>query len=365
MKIKIGIKKPFGKEKIKKIIDKRIRMKKNIRLLVIGLIGLLILFSTASAYSAYQKQETTTETIPVLSYSQNGRFDYGAYLKPNTIYPDTEYLRPGQGIYFKNIIENITSSFTYTFTIDKNAEITGSYRLNTEIQTSLWTKSYPGDTENSTGTFKRDGRRAEFTIEPFEIDLDYYESIITKIEGETGVTVGSPKLVIKCTVSISAKTEEKTITKTFTPTLSLSLKTKQIEITAPQTNQQSFVETEQQTNYHPEVVNQRNQWTNTAYILLGLLVVSAVFTQNVGEKLSKTEKTIKKINKKYGEWIVELDKKPETIIDSDVVHMKTMEGLIKISEELTKPVLHYVSKDDSHFYYVLDESIQYQYTLKA
>jgi len=251
MKIKIGIKKPFGKEKIKKIIDKRIRMKKNIRLLVIGLIGLLILFSTASAYSAYQKQETTTETIPVLSYSQNGRFDYGAYLKPNTIYPDTEYLRPGQGIYFKNIIENITSSFTYTFTIDKNAEITGSYRLNTEIQTSLWTKSYPGDTENSTGTFKRDGRRAEFTIEPFEIDLDYYESIITKIEGETGVTVGSPKLVIKCTVSISAKTEEKTITKTFTPTLSLSLKTKQIEITAPQTNQQSFVETEQQTNYHP------------------------------------------------------------------------------------------------------------------
>ena len=362
MKLRIN-KNIKNKEKPKSTKKKRIKLQKNHRLIVIGVIGLLLLFSAVSAYSAYQKQETTTETVPVVSYSQAGSFNYRAYLKENTIYQNKEYLLPGEGIYFKNIIENITTSFTYTFNIDKNAEISGSYRLSAEIQTSIWTKNYPITAENSTGTFQENGIRAEFTIEPFEIDLDYYDNIITKIEGETGVTVASPKLVIKCIITIFAKTEEKTIYKTFTPSLSLSLKTKQIEITEPETNYLSNVETEKQEKHHPEVVDERNQWTNISYILLALFAVSAVFTQNIEGKLSKYEKNVKKINKKYGEWIVDIEKQPDTALESDIIHMKTLEGIIKISEELGKPVLHYVSKDGDHFYYVIDESIQYQYKL--
>ena len=75
---------------------------------------------------------------------------------------------------------------------------------------------------------------------------------------------------------------------------------------------------------------------------------------------------IKKITKKYGEWIVEVEKPPKRALRAEVISIKTLGDLIKISEELGKPVLHYVSsgKKTKHAFYVIDESLRYEHFLE-
>jgi len=44
--------------------------------------------------------------------------------------------------------------------------------------------------------------------------------------------------------------------------------------------------------------------------------------------------------------------------------MKSIDDLIKISEELGKPVIYYESDDDGTYsYFVLDENVHYKYAL--
>ena len=74
---------------------------------------------------------------------------------------------------------------------------------------------------------------------------------------------------------------------------------------------------------------------------------------------------VKKIRKKYDEWIVETEKRP-MVKGAEVIPMKSLEDLVKISEELGKPVIYYKSPPDleeKHTFYVLDETVHYEYVL--
>ena len=362
MKIRVNREKHLiNKNKIKRGFKKRIVLPRFIRLIIIGIISLFLLYSAFNVYASYQKQETTTKSTTVFSYYQNGFFDYKVYLNNNSIYQDKEFLLPGEGIYFTNIIKNITTSFTYSLNIDTNAEISGSYNLAAEIQTSLWSKNYSIDTKNSNGTFKSNGKKVEFTIDFFDVDLDYYENIVSKIEGETGVTVSSPNLIIKCSINVIIKTPSKTIYKTFTPSLSYTLKTKQIEITENAANYQSNMETEKQTQYHKEVVDERNRWSLVSILLLVILIIILIITRS-NLKISQIEKNVKKINKKYGEWLVEITNNP---VDSSkkMITLKSFDDLTKTGEELGKPILHYHESFNSHLFYVMDGSTVFVYEL--
>ena len=73
---------------------------------------------------------------------------------------------------------------------------------------------------------------------------------------------------------------------------------------------------------------------------------------------------MKKINKKYNEWIVEVDTPPKRPLGAEIITMKSLEDLMKISEELGKPVIYHVSNSEgTHSYYVLDEAVPYKYVL--
>lgn len=362
MKIRINREKLIiNKNKIKKGYKKRIRLPRIIRLALIGLISLLLLYSVINVYASYQKQEVTTKSYTVFSYYQDGNFNYRVYLTDNSIYPDKDFLLPGDGIYFKNIIKNITTSFTYSFNIDTNAEISGSYNLQAELQTSLWSKNYSINTKNSNGTFKSNGKNVEFTIDSFDVNLDYYENIVSKIEGETGVTVSNPILIIKCFINVIIKTPSKTIYKTFTPDLSFTLETKQIEITENAANYQSNMETEKQTLYHKEVVDERNRWSLISIILLVILIIILLLTKS-NLKISQIEKNVKKINKKYGEWLVDITNNPVNSAEKKIT-LKSFDDLIKTGEELGKPILHYHESSNNHLFFVMDGSTVYVYEL--
>ena len=114
--------------------------------------------------------------------------------------------------------------------------------------------------------------------------------------------------------------------------------------------------------YHADIQTGRTNGAYISAILAIIIILFIVLTDNANKILDKTQKSINKIKKKYGEWIVEVEKPPKRTIDSEIITMKTIEDLMKISEELGKPVIYYL-EGQKHNFYILDESMQYQYIL--
>jgi len=236
------------KEKLtfKRISEKRIRIPKIIRLATVGIILIILIFSIINANSAFNAAETTIKNYETLNYTHNGNFNYRVYLKNNTVYGGKEYLNPGEAKYFKKIIDHINASFTYTFYINKTAEIFGSYSLNSEIQTNQWTKKYtliPATQINTTGTKLN-------IIEEFPIDYQFYENIIDEINQETGITASSPNLIYKFDINLNIKVEERTIVQFFTQSINVELGGNLIDISDVLSDTKRGANTETQKIFH-------------------------------------------------------------------------------------------------------------------
>ena len=130
-KINIQIKKPF----------KIVKIHRELRLSIIALLGIIIIASSFNAYSASQEPTTIEKITPTYVYKQTGLWDYEVYIKNNSLY-DTNILNPGEGIYFKKLIDNINMSYTYRFIANRPSKIQGTYEITAEVQTSLWSKDF-------------------------------------------------------------------------------------------------------------------------------------------------------------------------------------------------------------------------------
>jgi hypothetical protein len=71
-----------------------------------------------------------------------------------------------------------------------------------------------------------------------------------------------------------------------------------------------------------------------------------------------------RIKKKYGDWIVDTVNLPSRA-DDRVISLNSLEDLIKVAEEIGKPVIHKMSTTPKreHTYHVFDGATRYDYTL--
>ena len=343
---------------------KRKRIPKTIRLAILVVITLVLIFSAYTAYAAYKKPTTAEQTTVTTRYGQKGTFDYIVYLKSNTVYNKTKLL-PGEGVYFKQIVDHINASFTYTFNIDNDAAISGSCSIQAKIQTDQWTKTY---TLVPSKAFTVNGRTASIKLS-FPINYSFFEDILTKINAETGITATSPSLTITSNSYISVKTSEKTFTDSLIFPITVSLNDKIIKISDALSQYTPGEITKKVSVFDQGIVDERNNWTMYSFVFAVIFVAFGLITTNDTKKLSEIEKTIRKIKKKYGEVIVDVDRLPIVLGRADI-EVATLDDLIKISEELGKPVIHHksdlsVGQEEKHSFHVLDKDIHYEYTLKT
>lgn len=324
-----------------------------------GILIFLLLYSSSSAYAAYQTPESQRITTTVLRYEHISRYDYIASLKNNTVYDNKTTLRPGEGVFFKQLINNITATFSYSFQIDTNASIHGNYSVDAIIQTNLWSKTYSLIPRTP---FQDQGKTTYVSVS-FPLNYAFYDATLTKINDETGVPAQNPLLLIRSSVSVLATTANNTVSSYFTPTINATLNQKTLEISKELSINQPGSLTKTTTIRNENLSTQRQVWTASCVGcligigILGFLIIQSTKTGN------HTDKTLKKIKKKYGEWIVETHTYPEMMIDKKI-QIHSLEDLTKVGEELGKPILLYANPDASnHRFFILDQTTAYEYIL--
>lgn len=348
-KMKLKIKKPKG----------RINLKKELRISIIALLGLLILASSYTAFAAHQTPSTIEQITPTYSYTHTGTYDYKVYLKDNSLYA-TDVLLPGQGTFFKKIVDHVNASYAYNFIGNKQADIQGIYKITAQVQTSLWSKNF----EITPSTrFNSNSSQARF-ITDFPINVTIYENYLAKVNEETGTTAQESTLTIQCSVSLYAHVANGTVNEEFSSSLQIPLGGNILEINGNlTTGKYGAIETTQ-TVEQPKVENQRVTYTSSSLVFLIALVLFAIFTKSEIDPETMYAHKLKKINKKYGEWIVESkDLPPNTSSYLENITVNSFDDLIKISEELGKPIIQFTNMDDEQIFYVYDDNIQYRYIL--
>jgi hypothetical protein len=361
-KLKIGKTKNLEID-IEKILEKRIFIPKIIKYGTLGLIGIILLFSAVNAYELSQQPTTKIETNNLLSYSQTGNYNYKAYLKNNTVYNGKEYLSPNEGNLFRKLVNNITGSFSYNFYISNTSQISGNYKFLATIKTSEWSKTY---TLINTKNFNLTNSTTYSFTENFPINYSFYEQKITEITNETGVGVQNAELIIKCNIKLTASSENANIYKSFTPAINISLRKQTIDISDKLTFRSADSKTEQKTINIPDIKKEKNMWTNITYAFLGITLVVFALTKTEKKPISKLQRKFRNIKKKYREYIIEIEEplNPEGV---EYIHIKSMDDLIRLSEEMGKPIFYYDNPSEStekYEFFVLEEYTYYVFSLK-
>ena len=190
------------------------------------------------------------------------------------------------------------------------------------------------------------------------------------IRDELGVSADSYNLVIQANVRVSGNTPYGRINETFRPSISTPLTGGILKWTGEMNQSQGGTFSEKTLVPNDRSLMGMSVGTFSA-VCLTLLVIflllfgflGFVYYRNRAPMVPVVEKQARAIKKKYGERITESagDRLPG---GEQVIRMNTMEDLVKVADELGKPVVHLTlggEEGQAHVYQIFDGEVVYRY----
>lgn len=304
---------------------------------------------TTTATTATTTQ-TTSETYP--SFNLIGQNSTTTTNAPTI-------LGPGQ-IAFVNLINSMDVSFGYKFQATKAVQ-----NLNTSVDivanlaaSQSWSKSFDLIQTTKSGNFTTD----------FPVDIASYAQLIQSIDVETGAAPSSYTLTITANIHTTADTAYGPIDETFSPTMTGTIANGVLTWNQDLTDSKAGAITRTNTvankSFGLSIPAAETLFGILSFIFIFCLVfLIMLYSKNRGPGPSSYDREIEKIRKKYGPRIAESISNSE-IESQEQVSMNSIDDLIKISDELGKPVVHRSGgpSGDVESYYVIDGSTKYEYS---
>jgi hypothetical protein len=314
------------------------------------------------------------------SYKHTGNFSYTIWLdedktalygvgvselSPEPYWPPLVISRSPGEVYFPRLIDIMKSSFSYSFICDQpvtdlveEVEVTAILKY-PEIEAipgypEVWQKTFTlvPETQESGG----------FVLE-FPVDINYFSRLTEVIREEIGMGAPTHDLTINAEVHTRAVTQFGPIDEVFTHTLRGALGTttitwdKEVEKSEAATIAGTKIVTD------PDVPKYR-LWSRiaAAVLLVIFLFVTwhAIWARPV---MSKIAQEAFRAKKKHRNVIVDIAKLPAAQREQVVIPVGSLEELIKVADNLLKPVLHQAGAD-KHTYCVIDGLTRYEYISK-
>jgi hypothetical protein len=314
-----------------------------------------------------------------LSYEQQGEFDYQVQLKSDSPFgaitlkppsvtpppappppppPPLKTLERGQTV-FTRLVDSMDVTFNYSFISDKPVSaVTTDVEITAVLEaTKLWSKQFLILYANKGG---------DFSV-TFPLDLVSYLELFETIRTETGASAESYMVTVTADVHTVADTQFGLVNETFSQAMKGTLKGNVLEWDKElaQSKGGSIKTTKVIPNPNSylglSVAEARILSTALAGIFFVFLLFQGVmYVRFKPAEVSQAEKAVRQARKKYGAFIVEA-----TIDGEKTVSVDSMQDLIKVANELGKPIVHQAptASEEPHAYYVLDGATRYQYVL--
>lgn len=343
---------------------KKSKIRKSIRNFYIFLAISIIIVCISLISSELNKGNKTIEEN-LLSYHNKFDGNYVVNIKKNDFIKDKTL--PMEQVYITDLIDSIDMNLNYLYEATENAELKYSYSI-VEVLEATYTKN----------SVKQKVWEEEFEIKPLveststgksiainesiNIDLEKYNNKIYKFEEKYSMGLDAT-LSIQLRVNVDSVVNETSFNNKYTSDIKIDLGEKTTQVYGDfDVLEKEYVKN----SYTTTIVS---AMLITIYVLIILLAIIWLLhlllktkTTNILKNEYKLE--LNKILKYCGDKIVKLSQ-PMDLTNKEVIEVKDFGEIIKLSEELYKPVLYWASteKEESDFF-VITNTIIYRFKLK-
>ena len=340
------------------------KMRKSTKYIILLLSVFLFVFFAQMLYNA-MGNTNSKQSKEIFSYTNAFSYQYNVNLIENQ-YMTQEDLNNISKYYITDLIDNIELQLKYNYKGSDVTNLKTSYRILGELQ-----GYYSGEKENQEVWNKeyilKDYEYIENTSDKFEInenlnlDLSDLNTLVKEFQHVMNMTIDA-KYLITLEITNSFEIEGIKQENTYKPQITINLGEKTTNINGKNNEETEYVTKEY------EIQNEVKP------ILLAISIIGLIVTIVIIIKVLRTETKVNIINhyrkqlnqilKMCDEKIVSLSKKP--VFDEDkVIDVKDFEEIIKVSDELFKPILYWDDFEEATAYFaVMANNVQYRYILK-
>lgn len=347
---------------------RKIKMRKSIRYFY--LVSAILILTCSCGYlikTLMAAEKSNIKTKEIYSYANKFNYSYKVNLVNNP-YIDEETLQKKDNVYVTDLIKSIDLDLKYKYEASKESEIKYEYAVKGYIEATytkdgeeqkVWEKEYIL-LDSQSKTEESNNIKIE---ENLNLNLKEQNNLVKKFEQEMGMNVEA-KYIIKLEVKISTNIEEQDVKSTHVSTISTDLAEKTTKISGENNKEDK--------KYISKQITEQIQYNTFSIIISIVLDIIAIA---ILRYVFKKTKPMNRIRNEYRQELnrilrlcqdkivqisTQIDIKNEKIID-----VKDFGEIIKVSEELFKPILYWCAKDkDEAWFCVVSNHITYRYILK-
>ena len=335
---------------------------------IIGTIISVILFivSCIGIGNTLMKKNIINENKEIYIYTNRYKYDYSVNVKNNK-YVDSKILDMNQEAYVTALIDSIDLNLNYEYESNTKSEINYRYTIDGKINanyskdgenSNIWQKDYilKEETSNTENTNKIN------ISEKINLNLNEKNKLVKDFEKEMGMTLDA-KYIVTLTVKTDTNVDGTDANNEYKSSIEIDLGKKTTTISG-----ENNLEQNRQISKQYEENGKINVFSLIVYIVIlifSIYVFVKIFNkQTINVVRNRYRQELNRILRICEEKIVQVSSDPALEKES-ILDVKEFGEIIKVSEELFKPILYWYNEvnEEAYFYVLCDEMI-YRYVLK-
>ena len=342
------------------------KIRKSTKYATIIISVIVLIFSFINFIKTIQKQNMKTSTKEIYKYTNKFNYDYKVNLISNK-YMTNEEIKDKNLAYVTDLIDNIKLNLNYDYSANKRSETKCIYSV-VGLMQAVYTKN--GDEQKiwekeETLINEKELNSASDNVqikENLKLDLKDKNELINNFKQQLGMSIEA-KYTVKLKIKIITDVEGKEVIDELTPFINIDLAEKTTTITG-----QNDLENTEYISKEYNITEKASVYKLFVYaVLIGISVfalkhVSKFKVANVVRNEYKYE--LNRILKICQDKIVEVSTKPNDE-EIEVVYVKDFGEIVKVSEELFKPILYYNAKENEEAWFsVMSGKTSYRFVLR-
>ena len=345
----------------------KIKMRKSTRYFYIIIASILFAVSSFTLFGSFLGGKTDKTKKEIYSYTNKFNYGYQVNLLPNK-YIETKTLGMNEKAYITDLIDNINFDLGYSYTSDDKSTIKYKYNIKgilTAVYTrdgneqKVWTKEYTlkEPTENTVID-------KSFSIqENVALSLKEQNKLVKDFEQDIGISVDA-KYNVYLEVQTNTEFDGEKIDNKYTSTISIDLGKKTTTIEGENNKEdKQFVSKEIE---HQSGTSTMTKLINVVLFVISIMMFNYIMTKTVSMNKTRNEfrQELNRILRLCQDKLVQVSSKLE-VDTTNVIDVKDFGEIVKVSEELFKPILYWVSpRNDEAWFNVMSHGVTYRYILK-
>lgn len=343
------------------------RIRRTVRSAYVLILVVIILISLFTLYNSFNAENDKFVKTNIYEYNNKFSYSYNVNVLDNNYITNDDMF--GANAYITDLIDTVPIDMKYTYDASQSSDILYSYQIVGNLEVN-----YSKDGEEQKIWKKTDilvpMKEANISSNKIEvnenIDLNLREKIktIKNFTQELSMQVNATYTVL-LEISTITNILGQQVVNVYSPDVVF-------EIGSKTTSVKTNVEDTAKPQVVSKMINQSEEKVPVKTgIITGIIVVSAILlililtkTQNSNIVRNEYKIELNRILKGCEEKIVEVKEKID-IDGQNLVSVKEFEEIIKVSEELFKPILYWNNdKEEESWFCVLGNNIAYRYILK-